>query len=257
MSLAQKTLRVMTYNVHSCIGKDSEVSTFRIAQVISDFCPDIVALQELDAGKARTNHSHQAQEISEHLNMDFHFHPSIEIEDEKYGNAILSRLPIRLVQAGGLPAPHHKFEKRGAMWASVYFNGLEVQVINTHLGLNSRERLAQAETLLGQEWAAHSSCRPPVIICGDLNAMPFTRTYKRFGKAFLDAQLSNGSRPKPTYPSLFPLARIDHIFTSSGLIIEKVHVPSTGVARVASDHLPVIVDISFPGTVSSLFETLC
>lgn len=239
-------LRVMTYNVHSCTGSDGRISTYRVADVIASFEPDIVAIQELDSGLARTNHEHQAAEIARHLNMDFHFHPSIEVQEGEYGNAILSRYPLRLVQAGPLPSPwwFRPLERRGAIWAAVDLGGREVQIINTHFGHNLRERLLQAETLLGAGWAAHSSCASPLVVCGDFNTLPISSVYRRIRKFLQDAQISiKGKKPMSTYPSRFPLARIDHIFTGAGVEVMDTKVPRSKLTCLASDHLPLIAEI--------------
>ncbi|MBI5492260.1 MAG: endonuclease/exonuclease/phosphatase family protein [Deltaproteobacteria bacterium] len=244
---SKRTLRIMTYNVHSCFGRDGKVSTYRVADVIARYDPDVAALQELDSGRPRTNRSHQAREIAEHLKMDFHFHPAMEIEDEKYGNAILSRYPIRLVQAGPLPTCKRRraLESRGALWAEVHFGGKEIQIINTHFGLNRRERLLQAEALLGDEWAARAQCRPPLIICGDMNSMPISPVYRRFRELLSDVQVSSaGMRALRTYPSLYPIARIDHIFTGPGFEVVNTTVPRTRLTSAASDHLPLIAELA-------------
>jgi len=236
----------MTYNVHSCTGSDGEVSTYRIADVIAKYEPDVVALQELDAGLARTKHRHQAEEIAKHLDMDFHFYPSIKIQSGHYGNAILSRYPLRLVQAGALPAPwwFRPFERRGALWAAVQVGDKEIQIINTHFGHNWRERLAQAEALLGAKWAAHSSCNPPLVVCGDLNTLPISSVYRRFRQLLRDAQMSlKGKRPMKTYPSRCPVVRIDHIFTSQEVLVLDTNVPRNGLTAKASDHLPLIAEL--------------
>lgn len=240
-------LRVMTYNVHSCIGSDGAVSTYRIADVIAGYDPDVVALQELDSGLARTNNAHQAEEIARHLNMDFHFHPSMELKEGKYGNAILSRFPLRLRQAGALPTAWwwRALERRGAIWATINAGDREIQIINTHFGLNWRERVAQAEALLGARWVAHSACKEPLIICGDFNTLPISPIYRRFRKILHDAQLAiKGWKPQSTYPSRYPLARIDHIFTSREIEVLNITVPRNTLTSAASDHLPLIAEIN-------------
>lgn len=237
----------MTYNVHSCVGSDGRLSTFRIADVIAYYEPDVVALQELDAGRPRTGQIHQARKIAEHLKMDFHFHPSVQIRDEQYGNAVLSRRPMRLIQAGSLPTfvQRKALEKRGAIWAAVEVGGREVQVFNTHLGLHRLERLAQASALLGTEWTSHTLCRPPFVVCGDFNALPISPTYRKFLKVFQDAQRSfGGASPRSTWPSRYPIFRIDHVFSNHGVTVHNVEVPRNRLTQAASDHLPLIVDVS-------------
>ena len=146
------SLRIMTYNVHSGVGTDRRLDLARIAEVIASQNVDVVALQELDVSRARSRHEHQARVIADHLDMHFHFHPAQRIQEaEEYGDAILSRWPMRLRRAAELPTVKERlaFEPRGALWASLDVNGQEIQVINTHLGLSNNERIKQMEALLG------------------------------------------------------------------------------------------------------------
>src|SRR6185369_10366729 len=93
------TLRIMTYNVHSCLGMDGRVSPARIGRVIARHQPDIVALQELDVRRRRTGGIDQAEAIARELEMKFQFHAAVEVGEERFGNAVFSRLPMRLVRA--------------------------------------------------------------------------------------------------------------------------------------------------------------
>lgn len=240
-------LRIMTYNVHSCIGMDGKLSPERIARTIAMHAPDIVALQELDAGKTRTDGVDQAHRIAECLEMNFHFHPAIHVEEERYGDAVLTALPMRTVKAGSLPTlPAKRWrEPRGALWVAIEAFGAEIQLINTHLGLSPGERRMQADALLGPDWLAHPDCREPVILCGDFNALPSAGICRRIRKRLNDAQrVADGHRPKNTFFGRLPAARIDYVFVDPMLRVEQVQVPKTQFARVASDHLPVIVDVS-------------
>ena len=241
-----KTLRVMTYNVHSCIGMDGKLTPERIARVIARYAPDIVALQELDVGRLRTEGMDQAHLIARYLEMDFHFHPALHIEEERYGDAILTHLPMRLVKVGALPGLSSKpfLEPRGAMWVEVDVQGAPIQVLNTHLGLLPGERLAQVEALLGSEWLAHPDCRGPVILCGDFNALPSSRACRRLRDRLKDAQVEHKrQRPRGTFFGRFPVVRIDHVFVDASLEVADIEVPDSELARLASDHLPLIVEV--------------
>jgi endonuclease/exonuclease/phosphatase family metal-dependent hydrolase len=46
--------RIMTYNVHRCVGTVRKLSPQRIAEVIAPCDPDIVALQEIDVVRMHT-----------------------------------------------------------------------------------------------------------------------------------------------------------------------------------------------------------
>lgn len=244
-------LRVMTYNVHSCRGMDGKLSPERIARIIAQNEPDIVALQELDVGRARTGSVDQAEAIAQALEMQFHFHPAIHMEEEKYGDAILTRHPMRLVRAAPLPTLNGRrkeLEPRGALWVVVEIDGHEIQFINTHLGLRPKERTAQADALLSSDWLSHDACSGPVILCGDFNALPRSTVCKKLCGRLRDVQVGlDGHRPLSTWFGRAPLGRIDHVFTSEAIKILSVEVPKTELTRVASDHLPLIVELEIIG----------
>lgn len=245
-----RQLRVVTYNVHSCIGMDGKLSARRIARVIARTQPDIVALQELDVGRARSGHENQAQTIAHYLTMEHHFHPAIHVQDEQYGDAILSHLPMRLVKAAPLPpapAPGSKREPRGALWVTVDLAGTEIQVLNTHLGLWPGERLRQTEELLGRHWLGDPRCQGPVILCGDFNATPGTAVCRILCERLDDAQVKlEAHRPRNTFSSTIPAARIDHIFIGGGIAVTGIDVPGSQLAKVASDHRPLVATLTVP-----------
>jgi len=234
-------LRVLTYNVRRCLGADGRLSPERIAAVIAACRPDVVALQELDVGRARSGGIDQAAAIAGHLGMRSHFHPAMRVSEELYGDAILTALPSRLVRAGSLPG-RDGCEPRGALWAAVTAGDAEVQVITTHLGLDRRERRAQGEALLGPDFLGDPACRDPVVLLGDFNALPGSGVHRRLAARLPDAQ---GARAwtRPTFPARLPLLRIDHVFVSRGVAVRGVRTLGGALARVASDHLPLVADL--------------
>lgn len=237
--------RILTYNVRRCLGTDGRLSPGRIADVIATYEPDVVALQELDVGRARTGGIDQAHAIAQALGMQMHFHASLRVLEEEYGNAILTHRPSRLIKAGPLPGGTGRFapEPRGALWAAVNLGGTEVQIMTTHLGLRRQERLAQVDHLLGPQWLGHSACREPVILLGDFNASPRSRAYQRLTSRLRDAQTEvPHQRAKLTFPSRLPILRIDHAFVSRSIQVMRVESVRSPIARVASDHLPLMVE---------------
>jgi endonuclease/exonuclease/phosphatase family metal-dependent hydrolase len=236
----------MTYNVHGCRGTDGRVSHRRIADVIAAENPDIVALQELDVGRHRSQHIDQAEQIAHDLDMSVHFHPSVQMLEEKYGDAILTRWPLRLQKAGLLPGwwMLPRLEPRGALWVEVDIDGVTLQMFNTHLGLIGRERRAQVAALLGSEWIEHQACRGPIVMAGDFNLISRSSAYRRISTMLTDVQRTPaGSRPRRTFPSRYPRLRIDYIFVSPSVYVVNVATPVTPLSRIASDHLPVIADL--------------
>lgn len=238
-------LRLMTYNVHRCVGTDRRLDVERVAAVIADCRPDIVALQELDVGRARTRGVDQAYVLAEMLGMRSRFHPAMNVEEELYGDAILTALPERVVRAQSLPTyPRMRgLEPRGAIWIAVDLGGVELQVINTHLGLVPREQQLQATALLGEQWMLSEAFTAPAVLLGDFNATPFSQTYRMFQAVMRDAQVGRLTAPTATFPSRFPFMRIDHVFLAGDIEVTGVYSPFDPRARVASDHLPLCVDL--------------
>ncbi len=247
------TLRVMTYNVHRCVGVDKRLELERVAEVIAAARCDIVCLQELDVGRRRTKGVDQAHRLAEILGMRSHFHAALHVEEERYGDAILTALPERLVRAG--PLPHYRkirgLETRGALWVEVEALGTNIQIINTHLGLVPAEQQAQAAALIG-DWMAGDAWTAPALLVGDFNAAPYTRTYRMLARALRDAQRSLPFVPACTFPSRFPFMRIDHVFLAGPWRVRKIETPFSGQARTASDHLPLVVELDLQPPQSGL-----
>jgi endonuclease/exonuclease/phosphatase family metal-dependent hydrolase len=237
-------VRVMTYNVHRCRGFDRRWSPQRIAAVIAPLKPDIVALQELDIGRRRSGRIDQAEAIARDLGMDVQFFPALTVMEELYGDAILSRLPAKLVKTSALPQLRLPgIEPRGALWSRIAVGTVALQVINTHLGVLGRERRLQMSTLLGPEWLGHADCRDPVVLLADLNAPPGSGAYRRLSARLADALTTPAGRPRNTYPTLLPSLRLDHVFVSRGIEVLSADTVRTPLARFASDHLPVVADL--------------
>lgn len=237
--------RLLTYNVHRCVGVDRRLDVDRIAAVIAEHEPDIVCLQELDVGRARTGHVDQARAIADTLAMSVRFHAAMRVEAEEYGDAILTRWPEKLMRAGALPSVRGipGLEPRGAIWAVIEIDGATLNVITTHLGLVPREQRLQAAALTGKDWLGHPDCTGPTILTGDFNATSITRPYQTLCRNLTDAQRALGLKPTvKTFPSSFPAIRIDHAFVSPEIRVTAIKAPFSPLARMASDHLPLVID---------------
>ena len=243
-----QSLRILTYNVHNCSGMDGMVSPHRIARVIEHEAPDIIALQEIDVGRFRTDFQDQAQLLARYLGMHVHFSAALQLEEEQYGDAVLSRFPMQLRRAGALPYRKHWLvdEPRGALWVEINLGaGRRLQLFNTHFGLGHHERREQAEALLGPDWIGHPDCQGPVVLCGDFNASPASYVLRQLGRQLRDVQVGlAGHKRRKTFPGRHPFGYIDHILINDRIEVDRVRVPSHHLARVASDHLPLVVDLT-------------
>jgi endonuclease/exonuclease/phosphatase family metal-dependent hydrolase len=161
---------------------------------------------------------------------------------------LLSRWPIEIVKRAHLPHDPKGWwkEPRSALWARVLIGDTPVHVVTTHLGLGRYERLLQMRMLLSKEWLGRVSDDEPILLCGDFNLTPGSTPYGLAAARFRDVQAARaGHRPLSTFSSMRPFVRLDHIFTSPRLEVKGVYVPRTALTRVASDHLPLVAELSF------------
>jgi len=246
-------LRVMTYNTHGCSGMDGRVSPRRIARVIREQMPDIVALQELDLGRRRSRAEDQAAIIARETGMHAVFCPTVTRGDEHYGHALLSLWPIQVIRRSRLPEDPNGWwdEPRAAIWARVEVAGRPINIVTTHLGLGAKERELQIRALLGPEWLGPVIDDEPVLVCGDFNFLPGSRPYRLATERLHDLQLlGSAARPVNTFSSLQPVVRIDHMFVSHHFEHQSVTAIRNDLTRVASDHLPLMADLRVAAAVS-------
>ena len=244
--------RVATYNVHGCVGTDGIRSEARISEVIATLEVDVIGLQELDLNRRRSAGCDQAGLIAEQLGWQRIFHPAMRVAEEQYGDAILSRWPMRLRQAGELPSVTTRLcpETRAAVWVEIEMPAGRVQVINTHLGLGQRERFMQAQLLVGDEWVGRAKGDEALILMGDFNCLPNSRPYRLIAQKLRDARMLVSPRPNlRAFPTRLPLLAVDHIFVNERFDVDSIAVARNSRTREASDHFPVVADLRIPTTI--------
>lgn len=239
-------LRVATYNVHGCVGVDRQRSETRIAAVIAELSLDVIGLQELDLSRSRSAGVDQAGIIAGELGWHRHFHAAMQSDGGHYGHAILSRYPLSVRRTACLPgsAPFFCREPRAAIGMDVATDFGSVHVVNTHLGLGRRERLLQAELLTSAEWIENSSPDSPLILLGDFNSLPGSRSHRTLSRSLRDVRrLIRPVLSCRTFPTSFPMVAVDHIFVNAALQPVSVSVHRTPLSRVASDHFPLVAEL--------------
>lgn len=247
MTPIAQTLRVATYNVHGCVGIDRQRSEARIAEVIAGMSADLVGLQELDSSRPRSAGVDQAALLAGQLGWKHCFHPAMRHADEQYGNAILSRFPLTIRRAAELPgvAPWYCREKRVAIWAEAETHFGPVHIMNTHFGLSRSERLLQAQLLAGAEWLGSIGAGEPVVLLGDFNSLPGSRSHRLLCDSLRDTRaLASERRAFRTFPTRFATLAVDHIFISREFELASLSVYRTPLSRIASDHYPLIAQLA-------------
>jgi endonuclease/exonuclease/phosphatase family metal-dependent hydrolase len=158
-----------------------------------------------------------------------------------YGNAVLSRHPIVAVRNYDLSVGGR--EPRGCVRADVELDGARLHFFAAHLGLHWRERRRQAAQLLSADILRDAALAHPLVLVGDFNSLTNRSAVPRWlRRQLLDCALA-ARNEAPTFPSRFPLLRLDHCYVGAAIDVRAVEVVRTPEARRASDHLPLVVEL--------------
>jgi endonuclease/exonuclease/phosphatase family metal-dependent hydrolase len=223
-------LTIATYNIHGAVGTDGRFAPDRVAGVLRELQADIIALQEVPLGGSLTpNVLAMLQKATGYVAAEG---PACDTRERRYGNAVLSRYPILSMRSIDLSFGSR--EPRGALDADVDCHGHMLRVIATHLGLRPAERRDQIRRLLDK----FDTDEMPVILLGDLNE------WFAWGKTLRMLVSHFQAVPAPsTFPSRWPLFALDRIWIRPRHRLVQVQVHASPLARVASDHLPLIAHI--------------
>ena len=252
------TLRVLTYNIHHGEGTDKVFDYRRLAKVIEDLSPDIVALQEVDDRTERASGLHQAAALGKLCRMHYTFGQAMPYQGGRYGEAVLSRFPIQKVAINPLPYQVGQ-EPRAALEVLIQPDGLPpITFVGTHLCHQSAEtRIQQTRRIrelfseqprsprsqpgqnnaTSQSSPATASQSPqrahPVILAGDFNARP--------GSEPMQVLLNNG-----WLDTAAPRSKIDYVLVrrSDPWQVKEVIIHDD---PVTSDHDPVLVVLQWQG----------
>jgi endonuclease/exonuclease/phosphatase family metal-dependent hydrolase len=227
-------LKLMTFNIHHGKGIDGKTDLNRILAEIVKSEADIVALQEVDRFQLRSSFKDQISVLARGSGMYNSFSPSVNLGFSQYGNAILSKWPIKsktiINMYGGL-------ERRSIQIVDIEVkghpnhNGFDpiITIVNTHLGFLAWEYKWQMPILC----KVIAKLSNPTILLGDFNMEPSNPTFKiidplwhKINLDFPKATMQNGMQ-------------IDHVFANSGYLNARAWVQET----IASDHHAVIASL--------------
>jgi endonuclease/exonuclease/phosphatase family metal-dependent hydrolase len=236
-AFAGRTLRIATYNIHRCRGLDGRTRPERTAAVIQSLDADVVALQEVvGAGLRGGGH---AEALGAALGMGWVMAPARLLRGHAFGNAVLSRLPIVRHQEQDLT--WKTCEPRRLQRVDVSVDGQPLHVYNVHLGTAILERRHQARRLA--EIVTDGRVMGPKVVLGDFNEWMKGLTTTLLSEKLNSVDLRDYMRRRRTYPGLFPILHLDHIYHAGRLEILHIELPRTRAALIASDHLPLVADI--------------
>lgn len=231
-------LRLASYNIQKAIGLDLRRDPSRILAVISDMDADIVVLQEADkrlGTRPAAIPRFLIEQQTDYVPADV---AETDVSLGWHGNAILVRRGWHVLETARLPLPG--LEPRGAVMARIApeRNGAvtspEITVIGAHLGLLRNWRRRQARAL--RDHASDLDCSTTAIV-GDMNEWSMRKGLGPLHPAFRIVS------PGRTFPARRPVGPLDRAALGHNLKLIDAGVPDGVLARVASDHRPIWVEI--------------
>jgi len=243
-------LRIVTWNIHKGIGTDRAYRLDRTVRVLRELDADVVCLQEVDEDVPRSGRQRQGQQLARELDYPHAaLGLNVRVKGGAYGNLTLSRYPMKDVRNVDLTVPPKK--RRSALVTRVVTGPPHGWLVaNVHLGLMHLERRIQLRRLLGHVF---EGARPdqPLVIAGDWNewGRRLVRQVMRewgFHLARHDHHPKRGAR---TWPSRRPVVALDKILYRDPVRCHHVAGVLDELTRVASDHLPLVVDLDAPASV--------
>jgi endonuclease/exonuclease/phosphatase family metal-dependent hydrolase len=230
-------LRIATYNVHACVGRDGRYDPERVASVIGELNADVVALQEFTYPATVAMETREPVVLTTLDRYTCALGPTRNragrTVTECFGNALLTR--HRIVEVHRIDLSMEKREARGALAATLDVGGTELHVLATHLGLRIHERRFQVRQIVEYLDSVRNTL---VVVLGDFNDwLP-----GRSAAHVLDRRLGRPPRPA-TFPVAWPIVALDRVWVHPRRALRRVSVHTTPAARLASDHLPIVAEI--------------
>lgn len=216
----------------------------RIAEVLKQIDADVIALQEVVGMDEAAREHNQVHAIAEELGYDFRIGENRRLRGSAYGNALLSRLPI--VADSNHDLSFRMYEPRGCLEVTIESplqSQTSLQIYNVHLGTGFFERRYQAHRLF--DVINGNSASGPRIVLGDFNEWTRGRASHLLSNHLNCAEPERLVGRARSYPGVFPLLHLDHIYYDSLLKLKSIAVHRSRLALLASDHLPIVADFEF------------
>ena len=226
-------MRLLSWNIHKGIGgRDRRYSLTRIIDVIEAENPDLVCLQEVDRLVRRSRFDDQPRLLARALRCHAVFQATVPVGRGGYGNLVLSRWPV---------ASRHRLSlRRGAQLLVIDTPEGPLHLVHAHLGLAERERHWQVGRILGH-MLFRSADRHPTVIVGDFNDWRDTLAAGALAASGFRQVTSPPGRFR-TFPAWLTVGALDKAFVRGDVEVRHARVVRTSLAKVASDHLPLVVD---------------
>lgn len=232
-------MRLLSWNIHKGIGgQDRRYSLHRIIDTIESENPDIICLQEVDRHVHRSHFDDQPRLLASYFRCQSMFQSNVQVGNGAYGNLVLSRWPIVSRHRVSLRKGSRK--PRGAQLLLIASPEGGVHLIHTHLGLMEKERQWQIERLTGHALFPSLDTLPTLVV-GDFNDWRDSLWKQHLSDQGF-TQVTHPIRHFKSFPSWLAVGSLDKAFARGPLHIHHARMVKTSLSKVASDHLPLVID---------------
>lgn len=235
-----KRFRIATYNIHKARGADGLIRVERIARVLAAIDADIVALQEVVSRDGPSIEDHQTRYLADRLGLHYAVGETRKHRGGVYGNVTLSRWKPAMVRHIDLSVAGR--EERGVLRTDIHLGHHLLHIFNVHLGTGHRERRTQAVRLVDRDLLRAVDISGPRIVLGDFNEWTHGLVTRTLLAEFYLTDLRNHMGRTRSFPALFPMLNLDHIYFDHRLRIEHAGFYRTRLSLLASDHIPLVAE---------------
>ncbi len=233
-------MKVMTFNIQHCLDYlNDKIDIDLFVNAIKEINPDICGLNEVRGDGPLDGYTDQTNALGDGLGYNRYFAKAIAVGGTSpYGNAFVTRYPIKSAETVAIPDPIFKYEigkyeSRCILKAVVDVGGREVLVLVCHMGLALGERKNAVKEIC----SIVDSTDMPLILMGDFNALPDSSELKPLFERLEDTDSYADQKGVFTFPSYKPNIKIDYIFFR-GLKCTSIKT----VEKVFSDHFPIAAE---------------
>lgn len=235
-------LRLVTYNVHKGVGTDGRLALDRIADVVRHYDPHLVCLQEVIWSDEEEVSGAQPRALADAIGLP---HRIIALNCRRphgvYGNMTLSKFPLEEHENLDVTVPFKR--SRAVLYTRLRLPRAPLHLFNAHLGLAGWERLWQMHELVADAPRLVPDGEA-IVFAGDMNDWRHRLYPGVLAKAGFRCAVGDADDPgHATYPSWYPLGALDKVFVRGGVRASRARPSRLALARVASDHLPLIADL--------------
>jgi len=239
LKMENKILKIASYNIQSCRNHPdrNQIDAHFSANVINEYMPDIIGLNEVSSGKI---YGEQPKELAEIIGYPYYFYaPILEFPGRLYGNGIISKYPIKNAEMIPIPDPEVKdedayYETRCVLKAEIDVLG-GITVLVSHFGLANSEKKNAVKTvceILGLN-------PEKTLLMGDFNVTPDCEYLNPIKDVLNDTASGYDESKLLSWPSDEGQRKIDYIFASKDFKVLNTEVSVT----IGSDHKMIVADL--------------